>query len=122
MKPEEPLKTEALASGTTVEAVRETDKVMLILSYLGLLALVPLLTVKDSPYVTWHAKNGLVLGVGGVIVSTLVGMVLGPIPIIGFLVCALWPALIVLHVLAMVKALQGIRWRIPGVTDLAEKL
>ena len=34
------------------EPVRDQDKIMLILSYLGLLSLIPLLTVKDSPYVS----------------------------------------------------------------------
>ena len=34
--------------------------VMLILSYLGILALVPLLVEKDDPEVQWHAKHGLV--------------------------------------------------------------
>ena len=33
---------------------------MLVLAYLGLLALVPLLTEKDDKEVQWHAKHGLV--------------------------------------------------------------
>ena len=44
------------------DTVREQDKIMLVLAYLPcLLCLIPLLTVKDSPFVTWHAKQGLVL-------------------------------------------------------------
>src|SRR5262245_63355940 len=34
---------------------------MLVLSYLGLLALVPLLVEKEDKNVLWHAKNGLVI-------------------------------------------------------------
>ena len=35
--------------------------IMLVLSYLGILALIPLLMKKDDPEVQWHAKNGLAL-------------------------------------------------------------
>jgi hypothetical protein len=34
---------------------------MLVLSYLGLLALIPLLMEKDDREIQWHAKHGLVL-------------------------------------------------------------
>src|SRR5687767_5191948 len=33
---------------------------MLILSYLGILVLIPLLTKKEDKEIQWHAKNGLV--------------------------------------------------------------
>src|SRR5205823_3807031 len=35
--------------------------IMLVLSYLGILCLIPLLMKKDDPEVQWHAKNGTVL-------------------------------------------------------------
>ena len=100
------------------ETVRDQDKIMLVLSYFGILALIPLLTVKDSDFVKWHAKNGLVLGIGGSIVL----MILSAIPVVGLVTCLLWPALAVVDILAMVKSLKGERWRIPGVSDLADKL
>jgi uncharacterized membrane protein len=63
-------------------SVREQDKIMLVLAYLGILALIPFLTVKDSEYVKWHAKQGLVLGVASfVFFILLVPMQL--IPILG---------------------------------------
>ena len=34
---------------------------MIVLSYLWVLALIPLLVEKDDPEVQWHAKHGLVL-------------------------------------------------------------
>jgi len=83
---------------------------------LGILSLIPLLTVKDSGFVRWHAKNGLVLGAAVIVVSLLT------IPGITCLVtCPLFLAVGVLDVMAMVKALNGQRWRIPGVSDLADK-
>lgn len=39
------------------DTIRDNDKIMLVLCYLGLLALIPLFTVKDSDYVHWHARQ-----------------------------------------------------------------
>ena len=106
----------------SVETVRDQDKIHLVLSYFGIFALIPLLTVKDSEFVKWHAKNGLVLGVGGGIALTIVGAIVGLIPVVGLLVsCAAWVGLIVVDVMAMMKALKGERWRLPVVSDLADK-
>jgi uncharacterized membrane protein len=98
--------------------VREKDKVMLVLAYLGIFALIPLLTVKDSPYVQWHAKQGLVFALGWFVFSIVGGL----IPVIQ---CVLAPAIVigglVLMVMAIMKALAGVRWRIPVIADLADK-
>ena len=100
------------------EEIRDEDKIHLILSYLGPLALIPLLTVKDSAFVKWHAKQGLILGVGGALVVSL----LHAIPFIGWIVgCVAWIAWVTVDILAMVRAMRGERYRIPIVTALAEK-
>jgi fumarate reductase subunit D len=99
------------------DTVRDQDKIMLVLAYLGILALIPLLTVKDSDFVKWHAKQGLVLGLGGGIIATIIGM----IPVIGLISCLLMPAILVLCVMGIIKAMAGQRWRIPLVADLADK-
>ncbi len=118
MKPENELQSPIQVVSPAREPVRDQDKIMLVFAYLGILALIPLLTVKDSPFVKWHAKNGLVLGIATFIIST----VLGWVP---WLNCVMVPLLMVAYivvvVLAIRKALQGERWRIPGVSDLAEK-
>jgi uncharacterized membrane protein len=115
-------KAQAPAQIQAVEAkstVREQDKIMLVLSYLGILSLIPLLTVKDSDFVKWHAKHGLVLGVGGGIAASIILM----IPFVGWIVgCALWVTVLVVDIMSMVKSLNGERWRIPVVTDISEKL
>ncbi len=100
------------------DTVRDQDKIMLVLAYLGILALIPMLTVKDSDFVKWHAKQGLVLGVGGGIAVTIIGM----IPIVGLISCVLMPAILVLCVMGIIKAMGGQRWRIPVVADIADKL
>ncbi len=103
---------------------------MLVLSYLGLLALIPLLTKKDDPDVQWHAKNGLALTIAWValwLIGFIAGIalrgVLAPLGCgIGLLQCVIGIALLVVDIIAMIKAINGQRMRIPVVTDLAEKM
>jgi uncharacterized membrane protein len=98
--------------------VREQDKIMLVLAYLGILCLIPLLTVKDSPAVTWHAKQGLVLNLGGFLVMSVLGLV----PFLGWIVsCGGLLGLLVVDLLAIGKALKGEQWRVPVAADLADK-
>ena len=99
--------------------------VMLILSYLGILALVPLLVEKDDPEVQWHAKQGLVL-LASWIVLHIVLAILYSFPFLGmFLGCAvaplLWLVILVIHIIAMIKALEGKRFIIPVISDYADK-
>ncbi|HYV48665.1 MAG TPA: hypothetical protein VFA20_27595 [Myxococcaceae bacterium] len=103
-------------AGTDV--VREQDKLMLILSYLWLAALVPLLTVNDSEAVRWHAKNGLVLSMGGFLAA----WIFGHIPFIGWFAWILDLVTLVLMVASIYRALEGVRMRIPVVSDVADKL
>ena len=100
------------------ETVRDQDKIMLILAYLGILSLIPLLTVKDSEYVKWHARQGLAL-FGTAIVLVVVSV----IPFVGWIiVCVGQVAVLVCVVMGIVKALGGHRWKIPVVGDLATKI
>ncbi|MBX5481059.1 MAG: DUF4870 domain-containing protein [Myxococcaceae bacterium] len=124
MSPDNQLESQAIKTvEPPVEAVRDQDKIHLVLAYLGILALIPLLTVKDSPYVQWHAKNGLVFGIAGMVGLPVLSALFGWIPFIGWLFsCALVLAFLVVDILAMVKALSSVRWRIPVFTDFAEKL
>ena len=101
---------------------------MLVLSYIGLLALSPLLLKKDDREVQWHAKNGLALLVAELVVwvvfwiigyamrSTVLGCGLATIQ------CAVWLGFLVVRILAIVKGVGGQRFRIPVVSDFADKM
>ncbi len=115
MTPQDQQQNQLQSMGT--EQVREQDKIQLVLAYLGCLSLIPFLTVKDSPFVTWNAKQGMVFNIGGGIALTILGI----IPVLGLVTCLLGPAMLVVDILAITKALKGERWRIPVVADLAEK-
>ena len=100
---------------------------MLVLSYLGLLALVPLLTEKEDREVQWHAKHGLVLFGAFVAVAILLQLLTVVLPdsiscLFGCLPWfVLWGAYIVVIILAISKALKGQRFIVPGVSDFADK-
>jgi uncharacterized membrane protein len=99
--------------------------IFLILSYLGLLSLIPLLTKKDDPEIQWHAKNGVTL-MGAAICWGICQVILGFVPVLGCAVhvlgCAAWVGFLILTIVCIVKAVQGVRFRIPVVTDLSEKI
>lgn len=97
---------------------------MLVLSYLGILALIPLLVEKDDAEVQWHAKHGIVLLVMWVAVG-IVFTILGQVPVLGCLalmVSLVIPmAALVLHLICIVKAVNGQRFLIPGISQYADK-
>lgn len=99
---------------------------MLILSYAWLLCLVPLLTKKEDSEVQWHAKNGLVLSVAITAIQLFFWIFSYFFPFTGCLLsvipCGLGVGYVVVAIIGMVKAINGQRLRVPGLTDQAEKL
>ena len=59
--------------GSTAPSNNRT--VMIVLSYLWLLALVPLLVEKEDKEVQWHAKHGLVLLLAEIVLWVVITMV-----------------------------------------------
>lgn len=100
--------------------------IMLVLAYLGILALIPLLTKKDDSEVQWHAKNGLALFVVYIAAAIVLWSIDYFVPVIGcfftFAHCALWIGYLALIVMSIMKAVKSERFRIPVVTDFAEKM
>lgn len=83
----------------------EENKLIAALAYLWILCFVPLLLKKDSKFAYEHGKQGLVMFIVG-----LLGMFIFWIPLIGWL---LWLAVVILNIVAIIKALQGEFWEIP---------
>jgi uncharacterized membrane protein len=113
----------------TPEDIDEEDKVMLIFSYVWVLALVPFM-VSRKEYVRWHAKQGLILcGIAcliffgvifvGAILATL-SRVLGWL--FGFALINLFLLYMALSLVCVIKALRGERWAVPFLGDLVEKI
>jgi uncharacterized membrane protein len=106
--------------------------IMIVLSYLGILALIPLLVEKNDKEVQWHAKHGLVLLVAEValfIVLSIVGAILGHIPVLGCLSAivgvVLWFVLmigiLVVHIMCIVKGVNGQRFTLPYISQYADQ-
>ncbi|HSP13810.1 MAG TPA: DUF4870 domain-containing protein [Thermoanaerobaculia bacterium] len=102
---------------------------MVVLSYLWILALIPLLTKKEDREVQWHAKHGLAIliaevvlwialtAVGFFIPRGMGGMGCG----IGIVQCVVWCAFLVVRIMCIVKGVNGQRFRVPVISDMADK-
>jgi uncharacterized membrane protein len=103
-KTEQPV-TPPPASGDDIEKAKGTAW----LSYLGILWLIPLLTMKDNAFAKFHVKQGIMLTIIWVASS-----VLAAIPIIGWLAdLVLWIYAVVMMVLGIINSLNGNYWKMP---------
>ncbi len=93
------------------------DAVLLVLSYVGLLALVPYLVAKDREPIRFHARQGLALALLQVGCAGITA-----IPVIGFVGALGLVLSLVLAVVGIVKALGRELWRMPVAADLADRL
>ena len=96
---------------------------MVVLSYLWILALIPLLTKKEDKEVQWHAKNGLAILVAEIacwLILTMLGFVM-PGGIMLTLNCALWIAFLIVRVVCIMQGVNGQRFRVPVISDFADK-
>ena len=98
---------------------------MLVLSYLAFLGFIPLIAGKRDREVRWHAANGLLLfgAVAAIgIVATVIGVLVPTLscvyPIVMFLVLVLY---VIIAILAVVKALNGERLIVPGISRYAHR-
>jgi uncharacterized membrane protein len=103
---------------------------MIVLAYLWILALIPLLTKKEDKEVQWHAKNGLAI-LGAEIVIWIVMQVLGfalrgwlatlgcGLAVVG---CVVWIGFLVIRIMCIVKGVGGQRFRVPVISDFADKM
>src|SRR5258708_5280693 len=111
-------------TGTPPGTASPTRGIMLVLAYLGILAVIPLVTEKNDPEVQWHAKHGLVLLVAEVILFCILG-VLVHIPFLGCLAALGFPLLglviMLFHIYLIIKANNGQRVLIPGISEFADR-
>jgi uncharacterized membrane protein len=94
-----------------------------ILSYIGILVLIPLLAIeikRRDDFIRFHLKQGIVLAVLeiGICVTS---SILSVIPIISNIINALsgvvMIAILIVAIIAIVKALEKKEWKIPIISD-----
>ncbi len=103
--------------------------VMIVLAYLWPLALIPLLLQKDDAEVQWHAKHGVVLMVAELVLifvyaalTSLVSLAtFGFGCVLGVLMVFAWVGILALHIVAILKGVNGGRLIIPGVSQYANR-
>jgi len=114
-----------MKSSGTAEAIRsaeneDTEKLFAVLSYFGILVLIPAFSSRKSGFVRFHANQGLVLLLAETaawIVGAMIHAVLLTVSWRLFLVASLWNLiwipLTVLSVMGIVNALKGLRKKLP---------
>jgi len=93
-------------------------KAYAILSYLWILCLIPLILKKDNKFALFHAKQGLILFIGELVVGFI-----GIIPFIGWMILFIGTFIFgILSLAGIVQVLLGNFWRMPVVGEIAEKV
>lgn len=94
------------------------NRVVAVLSYLWIFFVVPLVLRPNDEFVQFHAKQGIVVALAWFVL-----WVIGIIPLLGWLIFFIGGMLLlVVNVLAIVKAWQGERWQIPYLYQYVAKL
>ena len=96
---------------------------MIVLSYLWILALIPLLMEKDDSVVQWHAKHGVVLTVLEVLIQVLLNAIVatGIGCIFAIFIPVVFLAFAVIRLMSIIKGINGERFLVPGVSQYADK-
>ena len=68
----------------------QNNKIMAVLSYIGILVLVPIFAAKNSPYARYHANQGLLLLLAGVIWGMFYSIVAVCLTILSLFIPFLW--------------------------------
>jgi len=93
------------------------NNLMAVLCYLGILIIVPFVTeAKNDPFVKFHIKQGLVL-----IISLAVGMFIGIIPILGWIIAPLLMLFnLLMVIIGIINAATGKQKELPLIGGLAK--
>jgi len=104
--------------------------VMIVLAYLWPLALVPFFLEKHDTEVQWHAKHGIVLMIAELVllflyvtVTSIVSLAsLGLGVVLSLFLIFAWVGILAVHVVAILKGINGTRLIIPAVRDYANRI
>ena len=113
----------------TNSAVSPNRSIMIVLAYLWLLALIPLLLEDHDAEIRWHAKHGIILTIAEVLlvfaymtvtsIVSLAALALGLV--LTLLLVFAWVGILAVHVVAILKGINGGRLLIPGISQYASR-
>jgi|SRR5215467_7673614 len=99
---------------------------LLILCYLTFFGFIPLLAARNNREVRWHAANGLLLfglvvAIG--VAATIIGVLVPPLSCLyGIVMFVVLVVYTIVAILAVVKALDGQRLIVPGISKYADRI
>ncbi len=96
---------------------KSQKNILAIISYIGVLCLVPILTKEKDEFVKFHAKQGLVLFVSEVIVW----VVFSIIPYLWLIGNLFWILWVVLSIIGIMNVLNNQKKEIPLIGGFAKK-
>ena len=97
---------------------KQTDKGLAVLSYLGILFLVPWLAEKNNKFSQFHAKQGLIL-----FLLEIASYLLLLIPVAGWIIAPLvWILSVVLLIIGIINVVNGQEKELPVIGKLARKI
>ena len=118
---EEQKRTEETSTETeqvSENSKKEDNKLMGILSYIGVLCLIPLLTKKDNTFVFFHAKQGVVL-----FIAEVATVFVAAIPLLGWVVAPIVSIIwLILAIIGIVNVLDGKQKELPILGKYADKI
>lgn len=113
------------AQAHSAAATTKPDTVMCILSYLGIFSLIPFFAKKDDPYISWHARQGVLLAVVSFAIYAVL-FVVTLIPVLGLLMLPVFAVfglgVLGLSIWCMVQACKGNRWPIPVLSNFVGRV
>lgn len=87
-----------------------SNKIMAVLSYLGILVLIPVFAAKNSPFARFHANQGIVLAISEIVINLVIS-VLSDFPAIGRLFTLIGGiadvAFLVFVIIGIINAVNG---------------
>lgn len=110
---------------STTERVNNPNILMCVLSYLGLLSLIPYFVKKDDAFVHWHAKQGIVITAFSILVyfALYILMMVPGIAIVAALANMLFALCVfVVSIICIVQACSGNRWSVPFLGNFVSKV
>jgi len=99
------------------EKKEKSENLIAILSYIGILFLIPLLARKDNAFAQFHAKQGLVLFIAEIATSLIAW-----IPILGWFIGMIaWIIWLVLSIIGIINVVGGKQVPLPVIGKFAKK-
>lgn len=100
----------------------EQNKAVSILSYIGILFLVPLLAAPKSPFAQFHARQGMVLFIAEIILwIVFYGLTFVTLGLMWFLLWVPWVCAVIWSIIGIVNVVNGEEKELPLIGGLIKK-